>query len=79
MGCGKHLYQNLKLFQLDHTPIPSLRTFVNKKVGDRAHYVITFKVVSLVFSISNYFINKNFQGSNLSVEKNTYLVLSNFL
>ena len=49
-----------ELLQLNRTQFPSLGIFVSKKVGNRKN---------LVFSNSNFFINKNSQGRKLSAKK----------
>ena len=69
-----------ELLQLNRTQFPSLGIFVSKKVGNpkKIRPILSYQFlkvvywVVLVFSISNYFINKNSQGRTFSAKKKTY-------
>ena len=66
-----------KLLQLNRTQFSSLGIFICKKVGNPKKTKTTFitsvlkviYLVVLVFSISNFFINKNSRGRKLNAKK----------
>ena len=68
-----HVWDKAELLQLNRTQFPSLGIFVSKKYEiekTKTTFIISvLKVVYLVvlvFSISNFYTNKNSQGTKLS-------------